>query len=530
MSEELTEDDSGTVTYDTDYEVGQDNVEVMGFDVHNPVFFVSGVVVVAFVAFSLLFPELSVSVFETLRNRVTSDFDWVFVLTGNVFVLFAFYLIVSPFGSIRLGGPDATPDFSRTAWFAMLFAAGMGIGLIFFGVFEPVAHAQNPPLNILPGDTQAAQSAAMAATIYHWGLHPWAIYALVGLSLAFFSYNRQLPLTVRSVFYPLFGDAVWGWPGHVIDTLAVFATLFGLATSLGFGAEQALAGMNYLFGIPNTDLTKVLLIAGITSVATLSVVAGLDAGVKRLSEINIVLAAALLVFVIAAGATAEIFRGFLTNTISYLTYLPALSSPFERNPEFLHGWTTFYWAWWISWSPFVGMFIARVSRGRTVREFILCVLIVPTLISILWMTTFGGTALHQIAVDGYTGVAATVDNWRPELSLFRMLEPLPFSGILSFLGIALVLMFFVTSSDSGSLVIDTITAGGKLDPPIAQRVFWAVLEGLVASVLLLGGGLGALQAAAVTTGFPFAFVLLTMCVCVYLGLRQELKFLRTSTD
>jgi len=516
-----TDDKTQPNAYDTDYEIGQDNVEVWGFDVHNPVFFVSAVISVAFVAMALALPDGTKEFFENLRVGLTSNLDWLFILAGDVFVVFALYLIISPFGHIRLGGPDAKPEFSFSGWLAMLFAAGMGIGLMFFGVLEPVAHFQQPPLFVSPENVERARDTAMAATIYHWGLHPWAIYAVVGLSLAFFSYNRGLPLTIRSVFYPLLGDRVWGWPGHVIDILAVFATLFGLATSLGFGAEQALAGMNYLFGIPATDVNKVILIACITGMATLSVVAGLDAGVKRLSEINMVLAFGLMSFVIVAGPTAAIFTGFFDNLASYVWRIVPLSNPVGRDEAFLHSWTTFYWAWWISWSPFVGMFIARVSRGRTVREFVICVLIVPTLVSVLWMTTFGGTALVQLIDSQYQGVAETVTTWQPELSLFKMLEPLPMSGVLSFLGIVLVIVFFVTSSDSGSLVIDTITSGGKMDPPVAQRIFWAVFEGLVAIALMLGGGLATLQAAAIATGFPFALVLLMMCGCLYAGLRAE---------
>lgn len=527
MSEQPRSDDQDLLqAYETDYEVGQDNIEAWGFDVHNPVFFISAAMIVAFVGVALVFPGVTKEFFEGLRESLTSNFDWLFILSGDVFVLFTLYLIISPFGHIRLGGQDATPEFSFTAWLAMLFAAGMGIGLMFFGVLEPVAHFQKPPLFVSPENVERARETAMAATIYHWGLHPWAIYAVVGLALAFFSYNRGLPLTIRSVFYPILHERVWGWPGHLIDTLAVFATLFGLATSLGFGAEQALAGMNYLFGIPATDVNKVILIACITGMATISVVAGLDSGVKLLSEFNMALAFALMVFVIAVGPTLAIFTGFFDSLASYLWRIVPLSSPVGRDDIFLHGWTTFYWAWWISWSPFVGMFIARVSRGRTVREFVICVLIVPTLVSVLWMTTFGGTALVQLIEGGYQGVAQTVTQWEPELSLFKMLEPLPLTGLLSFVGVVLVVVFFVTSSDSGSLVIDTITSGGKLEPPVAQRIFWAVFEGLVAIALMLGGGLASLQAAAIATGFPFAIVLLGMCYCLYVGLRAEQNFLR----
>ena len=414
----------------------------------------------------------------------------------------------------------------------MLFAAGMGIGLMFFGVSEPISHygssvaatAGSPeswaPLMGAAGNPAEAAKLGMAATIYHWGLHPWAMYAVVALALAFFTYNKGLPLSLRSAFYPIFGDAVWGWVGHVIDTVAVLATLFGLATSLGFGASKANAGLNFLFGISDSDGTKILLIIGITAVALISVMRGLDGGVKRASEINMVLAFLLLLFVLFVGPTADLVSGFFTGLAAYAVNLPALSNPFGRtDANFSQGWTAFYWAWWISWSPFVGMFIARVSRGRTVREFIICVLLIPSLVCILWMTTFGGTALHQIVQDGYEGVqkAGTA------LRLFEMLSQLPMTQITSGIGIILVVVFFVTSSDSGSLVIDTITAGGKTDGPMPQRIFWCVFEGLVAIALLLGGGLAALQAMAVTTGFPFAAVLLLLCVSIWKGLRSELS-------
>jgi BCCT family betaine/carnitine transporter len=530
----MNEDSNSTVTVDDiDYEVGQDNIQVMGLDIHNPVFVVSGGVIVAFVILAMSFPATTEEFFSWLRPWLTDNFDWLLMIAGNLFVLFSLALIVTPLGSIRLGGADARPDYGYLGWFAMLFAAGMGIGLMYFGVSEPLTHYEAAlggvaseggvrtdwaPLGGAEGDPAAAQALAMAATIYHWGLHPWAIYAVVGLSLAFFAYNRGLPLTLRSVFYPLLGERVWGWPGHVIDILAVFATLFGLATSLGLGAEQAMAGIEFLFGIEASDGNKVILIVFITAIALGSVVAGLDAGVKRLSEINMVLALILLAFILLAGPTLVIVTGFFENAAAYATHFLPLANPFGREDvNFLHGWTTFYWAWWISWSPFVGMFIARVSRGRTVREFVTCVLIVPTILSIVWMSTFGGAAIDQVANAANAALSEASD----DLKLFIMANAFPLTQIVSFLGIVLVIVFFVTSSDSGSLVIDTITAGGKVDAPVAQRVFWASFEGLVAIALLLGGGLVSLQAAAVATGLPFALLLVVMMVSTWLGLRGE---------
>ncbi|WOI12794.1 BCCT family transporter [Thalassospira lucentensis] len=522
---------------DTEYEIGQDNITTQigpfGLDIHNPVFLISGLSIVAFVFFTLAFQESVGPMFNDLRGWLTSTFDWFFLSVANVFVLLCLFLIVSPLGKVRLGGQDATPDYSYSGWFAMLFAAGMGIGLMFYGVSEPISHFTTSmggatvgdggvrtdwaPLGGAMGDADGAFDLGMAATIFHWGLHPWAIYATVALALALFSFNKGLPLTMRSVFYPIFGERVWGWTGHVIDILAVFATLFGLATSLGFGAEQANAGLEFLFGIPVTDGSKVVLIIAITGVALISVLAGLDAGVKRLSEINMVLAALLLLFVVLVGPTMDIIKGFFTSLVAYVEYLPALSNPVGReDTNFSQGWTSFYWAWWISWSPFVGMFIARVSRGRTVREFITCVLIIPSLVCVLWMTAFGGTAVHMVN----EGVQAIADAALP-IKLFSMLEALPLHAITSFIGIVLVIVFFVTSSDSGSLVIDTITAGGKVDAPVPQRVFWCTFEGLVAIALLLGGGLGSLQAMAVSTGFPFAIVLLLACYSIIQGLRSE---------
>jgi BCCT family betaine/carnitine transporter len=517
----------------TDYVVGQDNIQPkigpFGLDIHNPVFMISGLAIVAFVFYTLALPEQAGALFGWLLPAATSMFDWFFLLAGNIFVLVTIGIMVSPLGRVRIGGTEAKPEYSYSGWFAMLFAAGMGIGLMFFGVSEPISHysaavaadAGTPeswaPLAGAAGNEAEARRLGMAATIFHWGLHPWAIYAVVALSLALFSYNKGLPLSMRSIFFPIFGDRVWGWTGHIIDTLAVFATLFGLATSLGFGAEQANAGLEYLFGIPVNNVSKVLLISGITAVALASVVAGLDAGVKRLSEINMVLAVVLLLFIILFGPTLAIVTGFFGNLAAYVEHLPALSNPFGRSDtNFSQGWTAFYWAWWISWSPFVGMFIARVSRGRTVREFLFAVLLIPSIVSVLWMTAFGGTAISLMNA-GYTQVADAA----LELKLFVMLEQLPVATISSLVGIVLVIVFFVTSSDSGSLVIDTITAGGKLDAPVAQRVFWATFEGLVAIALLLGGGLSALQAASVSTGLPFAVVLLLGCVALIKGLLAE---------
>ncbi|HSH47178.1 MAG TPA: BCCT family transporter [Halomonas sp.] len=503
---------------------GQDNKQLLGLDFHNPVFPLSAVTILVFIVYALVYPEAASQQMMSARGWTIANFDWLFLIAGNLFVLFCITLIFLPVGRIRLGGQGARPDFSRRSWFAMLFAAGMGIGLMFWSVAEPVAYYTDwygTPLNVTARSPEAA-SAAIGATMYHWGLHPWAIYAVVGLSLAFFAYNKGFPLTLRSAFYPLLGERTRGWTGHVIDILGVFATIFGLATSLGLGASQAAGGLAYLFDVPNTIGTQVAIIVVVTSVALLSVWRGIDGGVKLFSNINMVLAAALLLFMVVSGSTLLFANGLLKTAWDYATHFVPLSNWIGRGDEsWYHGWTIFYWAWWISWSPFVGMFIARISYGRSVREFLTAVLIVPTLVTLAWMTAFGNAALKQSSekvgelANGISDVS---------LAMFQMLENLPFTMLTSTLAIILVLVFFITSSDSGSLVIDSITAGGKTDAPRSQRVFWATLVGMIAGVLLYGGGdqaLTGLQAAAITTALPFTLVLLVMCFSLYKGLHEE---------
>jgi BCCT family betaine/carnitine transporter len=516
--------------YQTDYVAGQDNIAKFGFDIHNVVFPLAALLIVAFVVGTLIFPSGAKELLDSAKNGAIAVFDWGFLLSANLFVVFCLALIFMPVGKIRIGGVDAKPEFSMLSWFAMLFAAGMGIGLMFWAVAEPVAYYTDwygTPLGVEPNTQQAARL-AMGATMYHWGLHPWAIYAIVGLSLSFFAFNKDLPLTIRSAFFPVFGDKVWGWPGNVIDVVSVLATIFGLATSLGFGAQQAASGLSYLFGIEGGLNVQIAVIAGVTAVATYSVIRGIHGGVRLLSNANMILAAILLFFVMFAGPTLAIFQWVWDTSVSYASNMFALSNPFGREEDttWFHGWTVFYWAWWISWSPFVGMFIARVSYGRTVREFLTAVLIIPTIITLFWMSTFGGSALYQIQ----NGVGALASEGLTEVSLamFQSLEPMPLTAITSFVGITLVLTFFVTSSDSGSLVIDSITSGGKTDAPKAQRIFWAVTEGLIAGVLLFVGGtqaLDALQAGAVSVGLPFTLVLLVMTYSLFRGLQHERRLL-----
>jgi betaine/carnitine transporter, BCCT family len=510
--------------YDTDYELGQDNVQIMGMDVHNPVFGVSAGLILLFIVATLLFPAEAKTALTGARGWSIENFDWLFMIGGNLFVLFCLALIVLPVGKVRLGGAKAKPEFSTLSWFSMLFAAGMGIGLMFWSVAEPVAYYTDwygTPLNVAPRTDEGA-NLALGATMYHWGLHPWAIYGVVALALAFFCYNKGLPMTIRSAFYPLLGERCWGPVGHVIDILAVLATIFGLATSLGLGAQQASGGLNYLFGIENNLTTQIVVIVCVTAVALMSVARGLDGGVKLLSNINMVIAAGLVALVIVVGPTLEVFRSVGGIMGSYVENIIPLSNWIGREDgTWFHGWTVFYWAWWVSWSPFVGMFIARVSRGRTVREFLTAVLLVPTLVTALWMGAFGGTAVEQ-AQAGIGELANGIGD--VSLAMFQMFENMPLSMLMSSIAVMLVLVFFITSADSGSLVIDSITSGGKTDAPMIQRLFWASLVGIIAAVLLVGGGseaLTALQAAAITTGLPFTLVLMLMCLSLYKGLKAE---------
>ena len=514
--------------YKTDHEVGEKNIQLLGLDLHNPVFFTSALLILFFVVATLLAPEFAASVLGDARAWTLEHAHWFFSLTIAVVFLFCVYLAVSSLGRIRLGGPNARPDFGTPSWLAMLFSAGVGIGLMFWGAAEPLAYFTGwggTPLNAIP-ESAEARRLAMSATIFHWGLHPWSVYALMGLALAFFTFNKGLPLTIRSCFFPLLGNRIWGWPGHVIDTLAVVATIFGLATSLGFGAIQAAAGLKYLFGIDAGVTTQIGVIVAVTSVATISVVRGLDKGVRVLSNVNSVFALSLLAFVLLAGPTWRILGEIPANTVRYLSDMMPLTNWFDREDKaWYQSWTIFYWAWWISWSPFVGMFIARISKGRTIREFMAAVLLMPVAVSIVWFTVFGTTAIDQ-AVNGVGELANGYTD--ASLVLFQMLDNLPMATIVSAFAVILLLIFFITSSDSGSLVIDTITAGGKLHAPVAQRIFWAIMEGLVAAVLLFGGGsevLSALQAGAITTALPFTVILLLCCVSLYRGLSHELSSL-----
>ena len=522
---------------ESDREPGDTNIQRFGFDIHPVVFPIALVIIALFIAVTVLLGDQAASVYTALFNFIGENFGWFYLLAVNLFIVVLLYFAFSRYGKIKIGGVEAEKEFSDFSWMAMLFSAGMGIGLMFFSVSEPLYYFQNVPGFFgAEAGTGAAASAAMAQTFFHWGFHPWAVYGLVGLGLAFFSFNRGLPLTFRSIFWPLLGDRIYGWPGHVIDLVTVFATLFGLATSLGLGVAQVNQGLSYvggdllgLFSVPTTPLVQVLLIAGITGIATLSVAAGLDGGVKRLSTLNLYLMLALLGFLLIVGPTVYILGSWVEGLGVYFNNILALGffrGTLAPGGGTVTAWTVFYWGWWIAWSPFVGMFIAPISKGRTVRQFVMGVLVLPAMFSTIWLSTFGGAALFN-SLQGNGAALATYNELGQTVAMFAMLEQFPLGAISGILATLLVITFFVTSSDSGSLVIDHLTSGGKHDVPRAQRIFWAVTEGAVAAILLYGGGLTALQTAAITTGLPFAVILCLMCYTVYLGLSNEYEILES---
>jgi len=497
---------------------------IFGLEVNGPVFFTSAIIIIAIITLTLLFKEQAEQYFTATQDFVANKAGWFFILSVNIFLIFMVYLAFSKFGHIRIGGQSAKPEFKKLSWFAMLFSAGMGIGLLFWSISEPIYHFLTPPM--AEAETAEAANEAMKFTFLHWGFHAWAVYALVGLSLAYFTYSRGLPLTIRSVFYPFLGDKIYGKIGDAIDIFAVLATLFGLVTSLGMGVQQIAAGLNHLFGIDSGVQTQILLITGITIIATISVVLGVDKGVKFLSEWNMRVAVLFLLLVVVLGPTIFIFKSFVQNTGSYFSSFLNIASWTESytGTKWQNDWTVFYWGWWIAWSPFVGMFIARISKGRTVREFILGVLLVPSLVTFFWISAFGSTSLHMALLGDDTIINAVNEN--VATALFVFLEDYPFSFILNIVAIILIAGFFVTSSDSGSLVVDSLTSGGKIDAPVGQRIFWALAEGTVAAVLLVGGGLQALQTASIVTGLPFALILIVMCYSLYKGLNEDLEKLR----
>lgn len=485
-----------------------------------PVFMVSALIMLVFIFVATVFTDSSKTFFNFLQHSIVKNVSWVFTLCTVLFLGFVLFLLFSRFGNIRLGKNDERPEFGYATWFAMMFSAGMGIGLVFWSIAEPIKHYSAPPME--GSAVLAPIKQAMGITFFHWGLHAWAIFMVVGLSLAFFSYRKGLPLAIRSSFYPLLGERIYGPWGNFIDIFAVVSTMFGVATSLGLGAMQVNSGLNFLIGYAETRFTQIVLIILITACATTSVVLGLKKGISRLSHFNLWLSLILVSLVFVIGPSLFILKTFgesLKNYISNIVYF-SYWSELIASREWKASWSIFYWGWWIAWAPFVGLFIARISRGRTIREFILGGLLAPTFATFIWLSVFGGTALYLEKIQGVPISAAVSANL--STALFKTLGYLPWDQITATLSTLLIVTFFVTSSDSGSLVIDILTAGGDQDPPKNQRIFWAVTEGVIASVLLLAGGLDALQTAAIASGFPFALLMVGMCFALFKELQNEI--------
>ncbi|WP_334014373.1 BCCT family transporter [Alteromonas sp. S167] len=485
-----------------------------------PVFYTSSALILLLLIFAVSAPQLADSLFKQLQSTIVTNGSWFYVLTVAIIVLFVIFLGVSRYGEIKLGPDHAAPEFSFTTWLSMLFAAGMGIGLMFFGVAEPLMHYLAPP-TAEAGSIDAVRE-AMKTTFFHWGVHAWGIYAIVALILAYFSYRHNLPLTLRSALYPLIGDRIYGWLGHVVDIFAVTSTVFGVSTSLGLGAAQVNAGFNYLFDLPSNTTVQIIIMACVVGLAVVSVTTGLEKGIRRLSETNMILAVLLLLIVLVLGPTVFLLQAFMQNTGAYLSDI--VRNTFNlfayEKTDWIGGWTIFYWGWWLAWAPFVGIFIARISYGRTIREFLLGVLLIPSAFTLFWMTVFGNSAIDQVVTQGQQALATMV-NEDTAVALFIFLEQFPFSSVLSFIAVLMVVVFFVTSCDSGAMVVDMLCSHGKNDTPLWQRVYWAVGVGVVSSVLLYAGGLGALQTMTIAAALPFAIVLLIAISGLLKALRVE---------
>lgn len=493
----------------------------------NPaVFYTASAIIISIILFAVLAPETADHAFKAVQAAIVANGSWYYVLTVAIILLSTIYLGMSRYGAIKLGPDHAKPDYSNVSWFAMLFSAGMGIGLMFFGVAEPVMHFLSPPVG--EGSTVQAAREAMKLTFFHWGLHAWAIYAIVALILAFFSYRHNLPLTLRSALYPLIGDKINGPIGHAVDVFAVVGTLFGVATSLGYGVLQVNAGLNHVFpAIPVSTNAQIVLIVAITALATISVVSGLDKGVKFLSELNLGFAVILLLFVLFAGSTVFLLQAFVQNVGTYASNIVSMTFNLfaYQKTDWIGGWTIFYWGWWLSWAPFVGLFIARVSRGRTIREFVIGVLLVPTGFTFMWMTFFGNSAIDLILNQGLTSLGEIVSQ-DVSLALFAFLEQLPFSGLFIYIALFMVIVFFVTSADSGALVMDMLCAHGETSSSVFYRIYWAVGSGVVAIVLLLAGGLSALQTMAIASALPFVTVLMVAMYGLFKALNVDMQKLQ----
>ena len=488
--------------------------------INRPVFFTSGIFILGLVAFAAIAPNTLQTLFGHVQTWIFGNASWFYMLTAAIILLATLFAALSRFGEIKLGPDHSSPDFRDPTWYSMLFAAGMGIGLMFFGVAEPVMHFLSPPVG--EGATVESARQALAITFFHWGLHAWAIYAIVALILAYFAFRQGLPLTLRSALYPMLGNRIYGPIGHAVDIFAIIGTVFGVATSLGVGVSQINTGLNYLIGIPVGTGVQIILIIAACGLATLSAASGLDKGIRRLSEFNMLLAVLLMLFVLLAGPTVFLFQTFVENTGLYLSGIVARTfNLYAYDPsDWIGGWTVFYWGWWISWSPFVGVFIARISRGRTIRQFVGGVLLVPTGFTFMWMTVFGDTAIYMIMAEEMQHIADTVSS-DTTVALFVFLEQLPFSAVMSTIAVAMVVVFFITSADSGALVVDQLASGGAINAPVWQRIFWSLLMGAVAIALLLADGLSALQTATIATALPFSVILLFAIYGLFQALRLD---------
>ncbi len=484
-----------------------------------PVFIGAALSILALIVYGAVWTETAGKIFNETLNFISKYFGWYYVLLVFGLLIFVVWLYFSKYGRIRLGGEKSKPDFNRFSWFSMLFAAGMGMGLIFWGVAEPIMHYSEPPT--AEPESFHSMREGMRFSFFHWGFHPWAIYIIFALGISYFHFRHKLPLAPRSLFYPLLGEKIYGWIGHVIDIFCTLGTLLGVATSLGLGAMQINSGINALAGIPyNTDV-QVMIIAIITAVAVISVVSGIARGIRYLSMTNVLLLFLLLLFVFFAGPTLFQINILVTTFGDYVQQIVNMSLWIDltSESEWQANWTLFYWGWWLSWCPFVGIFIARVSKGRTIREFIFYVLFVPTIVTFFWFSVFGGTALH-IEIFGAGGISQIV-NENVAMSLHALLDNLPFSSITQWLGILLIVIFFITSSDSGSLVDDMVTSGGHPNPPVGTRIFWGVTEGAAAAVLLVAGGLTALQAASISAGLPQSVIVMVSCFSLVKALKKD---------
>ena len=486
-----------------------------------PVFAPAFIIIILLLVGTMSNPKAAGDMFSSTLAYITTHFGWFYMLSVAFFLIFLVAITFTKWGNIKLGPDHADPEYSFISWFAMLFSAGYGIALLFFGVAEPVLHYSSPPSG--PALTVDSAQQAMQIAFFHWGFHIWAIYGLVGLTLAYFTFRHGLPLSMRSALYPLIGKRIYGPIGHAVDIFAILGTLFGIATTLGLSVTQINVGLNYLWpSIPINNFVQIITIIAVTGLTALSVGAGLDRGVKNLSLLNIFIAVALMIFVFVTGPTIFILNTFMQNTGSYLSNIVERTFNLQAytTSNWIGNWTLFIFGWTIAWAPFVGLFIARISRGRTIRQFIVGVMVVPTVFTFMWFSVFGDTALHMIMVDGYTALIEQVE-LDHAIALFKLFERLPFSSFISFITVLLIALFFVTSSDSGSLVIDSLASGGATNTPVWQRVFWASISGLVAIALLLAGGLSALQAAAVISALPFAVIMIVAAIGMWRALVIE---------